>query len=504
MKVLIVDDEKLICSGLKTLTEHLELPDVTEVLTTTEPFEALRLVRSIRPDIVITDVKMPGISGLELMERATADIPSIRFILISGYDDFDLVREALKLRATDYLLKPATTDELRGALTRSISSVREQRDRERVQYALVTNTIERISNGDIPSASRLEVLAESVGDLLAGEHVQLAILEAESERVEPRPAHVVEIVREALRGRAVDVLDLLADESIVYLFAAAAHRSGLDALHAELRRLCGPSVSGRLVCTMSSRSHSLELLPILYREAYEARKHKLLHADTVLCFDELDASVSVPSRGTAELEELRVALRSGDRDAACAFVARLPDSPWLTVAYLEQLRAVVAEETGRNVAPLEGFFRIDGIVRSIGEALSGEPSSDDASPRSPFGGRSATKEAVVVAEAKRFVLSDLSRNADMAVAAAHVGLSYAYFSTVFKETAEVAFSDFVRQARMKEASRLLRFGHPSVGEVAKRVGYRYPKHFTRAFKQYFGVSPREYAEAAQIKRGEQR
>jgi AraC-like DNA-binding protein len=291
---------------------------------------------------------------------------------------------------------------------------------------------------------------------------------------------------------------------MAYLFAAAAHTSGLDALRAELRRLCGSSVGGRLVCTMSSRSHSLELLPILYREAYEARKQKLLHADAVLCYDEVDASVSVPSRGSAELEELRVALRSGYRDAACAFIARVADSPWLSVPYLEQIRSVVAEETGRSVAPLEAFFGIDALVRSIREAVTGDSSSDDAPEGSALHGQPRTKEAAIVAEAKRFVLSDLSRNSDMAAAAAHVGLSYAYFSTVFKETAEVAFSDFVRQARMKEASRLLQFGHPSVGEVAKRVGYRYPKHFTRAFKQYFGVSPREYAEASQIKRGEER
>lgn len=503
MKVLIVDDERLICSGLKTLTEHLELPDVTEVHTTTDPVEALHLVREMRPEIVLTDVKMPTMSGLELMERAAAEMPSIRFIVISGYDDFDLVREALKLQATDYLLKPATTDELRGALTRSIASVRERRDRERVQDALVASTIERISNGDIPSAPRLEVLARSVGDLLAGEHLQLAILEAESERVSPAPARVVEIAREVLRDHAVDLLDIRAGETTAYLFAAAAQSSGLDALRAELQRLCRSATGGRLVCTMSSRSRSLELLPILYREAREARKQKLLHSGVLLCYDELDASVSVPAGGVLELEELRVALLSGDRDAACAFVERVPESSWQSVAYLDQLRAIVSEETGRVVVALEDSFRFDTFVQSLREAVCGEP-ANDAAKIPPSGAQSGANDAAIIAEAKRFVLSDLARNADMSAAAAHVGLSYAYFSTVFKETADVAFSDFVRQARMKEAGRLLHFGHAAVGEVARRVGYRYPKHFTRAFKQYFGVSPREYARAAQIKRGEER
>jgi AraC-like DNA-binding protein len=240
------------------------------------------------------------------------------------------------------------------------------------------------------------------------------------------------------------------------------------------------------VATLSSQSRSLELLPVLFREASEARRQKLLRPEPILCFEDIERPRPLSQGAAAELEQFDEMLGSSELDAADGYIAELPHSPWMSVAFLEELRNILSRRVERAPEPLEAYFRLRDFLADASAAI-----RQDATPTPRDGGD--TRDAALVAEARRYVLSDLARNTDLASVARHVGLSYAYFSTLFKDTAAVAFSDFVRQARMEEASRLLRTGHPSVTEVAQRIGYHYPKHFTRAFKQYFGVSPRDYA-----------
>jgi two-component system response regulator YesN len=486
-----VDDEQVICTGLKTLTEHLDLAEISSVETTTDPVEALAAIRARPPEIVMTDIKMPTISGLELMEQARSIAPSIRFVVISGHDDFALVRQALKQRATDYLLKPATTEELHGALTRTISAVLEQEERNRVPRALVAETIDRIAHNEPPDASRLEVMASSVRDVLPGPYAQLGILEAEAEHVDPRPDRVFELVRRELTRTDLEMVHVSLAETTSCVLISGASEARLAEVAARVARISEAATKGREVFSLSSISTSLELLPVLYREAYAARTRKLLEPCSLLRHADRPSRPELPSGARVELEELETLLSAHDEVGAAAWLRRLHDTTWLSVGYLERVRDLVAGYVAEPLDPIERFFSLDRLRDTLTRALLG---TRDAGGSDAPGGRPVSGgEEALIAEAKRFVLSDLAHHADLSAVASHVGLSYSYFSTVFKEHADVQFSDFVRDARMTEARRLLASRRMSVGEVARRVGYQHAKHFSRAFKHYYGVTPRAYA-----------
>lgn len=117
MKVMIVDDERLILIGLKSCIEKIR--DVKcSVLTALSGKQALEILEVQPADLLITDVEMPGLSGLELIEAAARKGYASHFMVLSGYDKFEYARTALRLGAVDYLLKPLDKDELRRSICR--------------------------------------------------------------------------------------------------------------------------------------------------------------------------------------------------------------------------------------------------------------------------------------------------------------------------------------------------------------------------------------------------
>ena len=147
-RVALVDDERWIRSLLRSIVSWKKLE--AEVVGEAGDGEAaLALCRLKRPQILITDVKMPGMDGLELIQRVRTEFPSIQCIVVSGYEEFDLVRRAMRLGVLDYLSKPIERDQVEAVVRRAIECLEaserlaRERDgmRDRVQkvQALLTS-----------------------------------------------------------------------------------------------------------------------------------------------------------------------------------------------------------------------------------------------------------------------------------------------------------------------------------------------------------------------------
>lgn len=117
LKVLIADDERIVRKTLRLIGnwDEYEMEIVGEAQN---GMEALEMIDQLKPDILLLDMKMPGLSGNQILEQLTGDRKRIHVIVISGYDDFEYARMALKYGAIDYLLKPINRNEFNQALHR--------------------------------------------------------------------------------------------------------------------------------------------------------------------------------------------------------------------------------------------------------------------------------------------------------------------------------------------------------------------------------------------------
>ncbi|MCR4721545.1 MAG: response regulator [Lachnospiraceae bacterium] len=180
LKVLLVDDEPVILEGLSMMIDW-EQEGLKVVGTAPDGMEALRMIRQLSPDIVITDIKMPRMTGLELLERVREkEKEQISFIVLTGFDDFSYARRALKLEAVDYLLKPVEKKELLTALKKA-SLICEAIDRSKktdtdLQKEVLFHNIISLINGKSDSAS-LNSIKQYLGRLTGVRYISIELNE---------------------------------------------------------------------------------------------------------------------------------------------------------------------------------------------------------------------------------------------------------------------------------------------------------------------------------------
>ncbi len=123
-KVLIVDDEPWSRKVIKQLGEW-DKHQLMIIGEAEDGSEGLSLIHELAPDIVITDMRMPGIDGVELLRTMNEQVPELKIIVMSGYDDFVYLKQAIQSQAKEYLLKPVDPDELNAALAKCVSELKQ-------------------------------------------------------------------------------------------------------------------------------------------------------------------------------------------------------------------------------------------------------------------------------------------------------------------------------------------------------------------------------------------
>ena len=161
LRVLLVDDEIMIREGFKRLFDW-DAHDCQVVGEAADGMEALAKIDSLNPDIAIMDINIPIMNGLKVIQLARMKHPDMAFVIVSGYDDFSYCREALRLKITDYILKPVNYEEfgtcidnLKIALFRTQSSKREDHQEGRTIHSLTRYLQEHLAE-----EISLSVLAE--------------------------------------------------------------------------------------------------------------------------------------------------------------------------------------------------------------------------------------------------------------------------------------------------------------------------------------------------------
>lgn len=132
---MIIDDEPIICNLIKRLGEWDRL-NLEIVGSATDGLEGYRLIRELHPDIVLLDIRMPGLDGLELIEKCSEEKLTPRFIIISGYQEFEYAKKAIHFNISDYLVKPIDREELNMALKKSCLAIEEAQQKQTALQSL--------------------------------------------------------------------------------------------------------------------------------------------------------------------------------------------------------------------------------------------------------------------------------------------------------------------------------------------------------------------------------
>lgn len=510
-RILVVDDEVLICDGIQSMLERIGHPAVSQVRTAYSAEEALACLDDYQPHILLTDIRMPGMSGIRLIAEATGHLPELKCIVLSGYDEFHYAKEAFTMGAVDYLLKPASMRELRSVLKKSILMLEEALEKKALtalqEYRALQKAFQDAFLILIDAAPGSEEALGSIRKLeaLRRNHCWTVFMLGfrGHHRTTPDQDIGAAMLEHNFNYGSINGL-LIFGFVMSHSVCAAVINHGSD-IERDLRTQYFRSVEQVLskhlsfdVCLASAgTSRRAEDLPRLVERGLNLISYRLVLGYRLLWDAEaILGRTDTPPGLTKALSNAKGAWERQDYEGFSHGVDRLFGPEFIdriTIQGLEEvyqrvltdLRSAVAEydrelenRLRRGLLEFDSIHEVRITMKDLGYRI--------------LQGLRHPKISSISELAMKYVRQNYHKSIDMAMAANSVGMSYSYFSKVFKDETGRNFSDFVMEVRMTEAARNFSDPASKIHEVAGRVGYDNPKHFTRAFKNYFGISPMEY------------
>ncbi|WP_372634980.1 response regulator [Cohnella sp.] len=536
MRVLIVDDENHITKHMAGLVDWAKL-GVGAVDTASNGLEALESYRARKPDLIITDITMPVMDGLEFLELVRQEDPEVSVLILSGYDEFEYAKKAIHLRALHYIMKPIVLPEIEQILYDVVQSMNNEAKRKRyaeefaelIKRKLPVLREQFLNELATAGRSHREISLEQLQLYELNEDVARGalVLTLKLYRAgDPRDRSerdwllfkfsAMNIVEETLRSEPeARAYPLRYSEDRLPIFVCGADpcetverakRLGRSLMANVGRYLSIESNAGvgswreRTDRYFLSYKESFDLLRLTENEGYqlllvageekdpgvlaeldaypEDRIRPLVEA--LVCRNETEAArlwTEIEAQMTRRPGSLRLAQTASIAligSLAVGFAGRGGKLPeGEAVQPLRVIRDIQSAETKEEVARTTRIFVLE-LVKEAG--------SDDEEAAGDY-----------VTAVKRIVETEYASSLSFAEIAARLHLSRNYLGFLFKRETGIGFIQYLTQYRIDKAKELMATKRHMISEIADKVGFADPTYFSRVFRGATGKSPLEYA-----------
>ncbi|KUP23518.1 helix-turn-helix domain-containing protein [Paenibacillus sp. DMB5] len=520
MKIVVIDDEKGIVEGIKKLIGRY-LPDCRVAGTAYNGLEGYELIRRLQPDIAITDIRMPKADGLDMIKMAVDAGIKTKFILLSGYADFEYARRGMKLGVQFYINKPVEEEELRSSVNQVIEAIQADRLRTqkldelkhevstRMQEETLRDIIdtgpehteleaELLHEAQIPTAGIwfTSVLLDFSGS--AGQLKETGF-QTVLQLIDLTLRHYHKVYRFRYMGPQIAVV-IAHNSTIPYVRLLHAVQGLKQALASELSLQASIGI-GTVYKRASGISQSFE-------EARSALSYKVIKGgEPVISYNEImkltGCSQPVPEELIIRLEE---ALDNMNEEECIAIIKEIfrvmAEGPGMNPAELQQscLNILLSsirklsfqqlqqnELVGRHILSLEGISRFqtleyleEWMIQVIRGVIAFKAEHD------------LSRKKDVISEIKAYVTKHYNEQISLADLAARFFISPYYLSQLFKRKTGGNYLNFLTQIRIGKAKELLENTDLKVYEICQMVGYTDTQHFARMFEKLTGCKPREF------------
>ena len=528
IKVILADDEPKVCHLINQLAEWDRF-DMQLVGEAHNGIAAMELIQQLHPDLVISDIKMPGYDGLMLLKAARALIPEIEFVIISGYRQFEYAQTAIQYGVCDYLLKPVSKE----ALNETLEKIRLRHGQrsvvQNIENKIRLGLLSDLLKGKGLPASAIPALNESYQyHFQQDDQLGIFVIKADALDTAELDSEKKDDISSGLRETAwallkKHVLPLCHDLEVLgdgYSIWGVLGAQG-DAFSAIRQALLGTlkelkvefSLFSRLRLTMAITRPCITIasLPDAMVTVRRVLDQRLIDRHTAM-FEQLPQEIFIPQQAllanltrdmeaavdVMDMERIRESLQNFTKellgynpagyqlydmvlDGYHAVRAAAQRSLMHTELALEQCglpgEAVfqnLAEQCGSTARLLQVFERQAlGMITDYQALIS----SNNTKP---------------INMAKKYIQEHFAGHLSLEEISDHVGFNPSYFTTLFKKETGQTIVEYLTDVRIQQARQMLRTTRMTAQEICDAVGYHDSKHFLKTFKKATGISPMEY------------
>ena len=519
-KVVLVEDEIVAREGIRDNVDWRSA-GFEFCGEATDGEMALPLIESARPDVLITDIKMPFMDGLQLCKIVRERLPWIKIVILSGHDEFHYAQEALKLGVTEYLLKPVGVQDLHEALqkvARLLDQERQKQDDLRKLQDQVADQV-KLSREKfllrlvLEGTSALEAIQQSRQlelDIIARWY-QLTVIKAElcdqTGQFDFQQFQQVERIVSGLVQHNPDVYLLKKDLDELVLIIKGDSREQVTQEGYFLSELIKNEVESTTTCLLrvglgapqerlSDIPQSFAQATAMVQQTGRATKPGETTAQVdkaeLLKLDKAALENFLKFGHAAEFDEFfDLYLRPLSQAALDSYLIKnyiFIDLVLTTAKFAHRLGGMV-DQVIPEINSVETLLLNIKTVEQMRE----EARKICASAL-VFRDNQANNQSVVVAQEAKAYINDHFDNPDLSLndVAVHVNLSSSHFSTVFSRETGETFKEYLTGVRIEKAKELLKLTGLKTFEIAYQVGYKDPHYFSAVFKKQTGVSPTDF------------
>lgn len=530
IQLLLVDDEPVILKSL--VNNDWAGVGIGAVHQADNGLAALEVLKRTEADIVVTDIRMPGMDGLELCRCIREQYPLTRCILLTGYGEFEYARQAIQYGISSYLLKPVRDEELLAQVKELADAIQleeqEKGSMEKTKRTLRTHLpmlrsglLKDLLSGMVLPAPELLARMEEYGLPFrpdASCFMAMVRLEGLFRQSGDRDMDLYEYAVQNIAGELLEADYRVwfckdAQDYLVFVLqpkdgAASAGEASLMAETAvrELQGKISDVLKGQVSVWVSGGFRLPDELEDVYRTGLnEFRKVPRSGEGRLLRAGEL-RSQSKSLNALHSPPGFQQLLEAGRYDDARQKLDQLfgemdermldTEEHLMEIVYtLANAFLYLAHLQGKTLLELSGWeagltadprlFRRPERVRSW--ALDALERMEAASLRDL-----KDSKGQLIARIHRFIEAQIAGDVSLQTIADHVGLHPVYLSTLYKQEMKENISDFIIRYRMEKAGMLLRTTDIKIYELASRLGFQNPPYFSKLFKQHYGVTPQEF------------
>lgn len=531
IKIFLVEDEIIIRNGIKKSIDW-EKEGYVFAGEASDGELAYTAVLKEKPDILITDIKMPFMDGLELSSLVKKELPDTKIIILSGYDEFDYAKAAIRIGVTEYLLKPVSSAKLLETLGEVAQIIQQEREEKKLIARYSEETSENREHEKMKLFSWLVMGERSMGEAVeAGKQYNLnlsascyqimlfKILSTPENRVHSEEmvnaCSEVEKIARSTEGvcnfqRGVDgwAFLLMGEDEEHLRKKEEKFKSDLcDTMRAfELFPYFGGI--GCMVFRIRNLNQSFREAEKAFAARFSMESNQILSIEEIDC---LKGGKEIETKGFVEIgksrEMLEKFLNNGTMEEvdtfAEAYIARLEadslkstlmrqyvvmDIYMVILSFCEKF-AIQDLELKKDVEELQNVIQKLHSLTEMKKYLS-YLLEKAIELRDTVSGRRYTD--LIAAAQKMIGENYMSEDISLNVVAANVGMSPSYFSSIFSKEVGHTFVEYLTEVRMEKAKELLMCSSLKTSEIGFEVGYKDPHYFSYIFKKTQGCSPKEY------------
>ena len=530
--ILIVDDMPIIRSALTRIISQQDGGIFSPVLEAANGEEAVTLARTHKPDIILMDIKMPGLTGLQATSIIQQEQPDVKIVILTAYNEFSYAQKALKLGARDYILKPVRPQKILQLLAEIRQEIQEeQRDMRTVEIVkdslqktmpvIEANLVENLVRGINPEGSTVDESLAYLGKRLVWPAVFVTKIDNfdqfAQEHTTAAKQQIYTKLAQLIRSQLPDPNRALVGYSnpgrvvaIVSTEQSMANPTQIRAFCEQLRQTIAEQMPFTVTIGMGKRYMGYESIPLSYAEANLARRfHSHLQGNRVVDLNDIQAEQPKGVNNSRYLvqkeHELVQTVETNRKQEAQQLINEIvdylsqhyytePDAMRNHCAELVTLVAwgVIGSGTDeqevlsllhQQVRVLPSWKAVPDIrawtLNSLAEMMTLVQDS------------SQQQDSVQIAIQyiqENYHRSDIS----LQVVADEVNLSQSHFSSQFKARTGTSYVKFLTALRMDKAKKLLQTTDQSVSTVAEMVGYPNTTNFYRHFQKHTKMTPAVY------------